>query len=153
MERKILKHFYPLDEIFVRFFHILSDGKTIETVCNVPKDNYNTAKPIWHVTAEDYIQCLNQTAYLFCYFLIKNKIVPLSLSETDFFKEGEEYKFYYRKLNLSFYRLVEKEKEFRVRMSLKKFKQIKNLTLLSFLIEKTVISGEISFIYSDGKVV
>ena len=153
MERKILSHFYQPNEIFINHFNLLRNGKGshgIEAICSVPMDNYNTANPIWHVTAEDYIQCLNQTAYLLTYNFIKNKLVPLRLSEEKFFRKGEEYKFYYRRLDLSFYRLVEKEKEFRIRMFLKRFKVFKNFDILSFIIEKTVISGQISFIYLDN---
>ena len=153
MRNSFLTLIYPPSEIFIEEAKLFGEGKkaVVNALCKVPPYSFNTKNPLSHVSAENYLQCINQIGYIFVYNLIKGQAIPISLTKDNFILEAERGNFYYRDLRLTFHSLILKGEKFEIRMKLKNFKEI-NLDqslvdILVFTIIRTSISGEIAFVY------
>lgn len=149
MNNSILSLIYPDEEIFIKGFLFLENELTVKTTCLVPEKSY-VKKYIPYVTAENYVRCLSQASYLLAHHILKNKLIPIEVDEISFLKAMEEYELYYRNLSMAFHHRSKRGEEFEMELSLKNFREIKNLkdyVLFNFSNKKTVISGEMSFVF------
>ncbi len=149
IKNSILSLIYPNKEIFIKNFSFVKDELSVKTVCLVPTKSY-VKKQIPYVTAENYVRCLSQVSYLLAHHVLKNKLIPIEADEITFLKAMEEYELYYRNLSMTFHHRAKRGEEFEMELSLKNFREIKSLKeyiLFTFSNKKTVISGEMSFIF------
>ena len=149
MKTSILSLIYPNEEIFIKDYSFLENELSIKVSCMVPSNSY-TKKNIPYVTAENYVRCLSQASYILAHHILKNKLIPIDIDETSFLKAMEDYELYYRNNSMTFHHRSKRGEEFEMELSLKNFREIKNIKnyiLFTFLNKKTVISGEMSFIF------
>lgn len=147
----ILKLIYPDDQIFVhnpRF----SEGLPVLVVdCIVPKKGGYTVKAVPYVTAENYVRILSQACYLLAYNLILSGLVPIGISAGEFLTAMERYELYYRNLALTFHERVKKGQVFEMELDLKdvrKIHRLRDFVIFTFANKRTVISGEMSFVFT-----
>jgi hypothetical protein len=146
----ILEILYPANEIFVKNFIFNDDKMAIEVECLIPSQKNYTKKLVPYVTTENYVRCLSQTSYLLAHHLIKEKILSFKIDEDEFIKAMADYDLYYRNLAMTFHYRTKKDEGFKMILELKNVREIKNLNnslLFVFSNKRTVISGEMSFIY------
>lgn len=147
----ILNVLYPKDLIFIKSKIFNKDKLSIETACLVPSENNYSKIPVPYVTEENYDRCLSQTAYIFAYNLIKeDALLPYKITESDFIKAMVNLNFYYRSSNKTLHKRVKKGEEFKIHLKLKEVvsnKIFRKFQLITFIIERTVVSGKISFVY------
>jgi hypothetical protein len=149
MNKSILSLIYPDDEIFIKEFSFLEKELAVKTICVVPEKSY-VKKQIPYVTAENYVRCLSQASYLLADHILKNKLISTEINEASFLKAMEEYELYYRNLSMTFHHRSKRGEEFEMELFLKNVREIKSLKdyiLFQFSNKKTVISGEMSFIF------
>jgi hypothetical protein len=150
VRKNILNLIYPKQEIFIRDFGFPSRGLVIVTTCSVPLKSKYVLKPVPYVTAENYVRCLSQASYLLAHQIIKNKRIALDITEEAFVNAAVNYELYYRNLAMTFHRRVGKDEEFIMKLILENFREIRrfeDFILFTFSNERTVISGEMSFIF------
>lgn len=148
MKKSILSLIYPDEEILIKDFSFLEKEPSVKATCVVPVKGY-AKQVIPYVTAENYVRCLSQASYLLAHHVIKNNLIPVDVTEETFLKAMEAWELYYRSLSMTFHYQSKRGEEFEIELSLKEFREIKTLKdciLLNFSINKTVISGEISFV-------
>ncbi len=149
LENSILSLIYPDEEIFITNAQFSDNELSIKVTCMVPAKSY-VKKYIPYVTAENYVRCLSQSSYLLAHHVLKNKLIPIEIDESSFLKSMEEYELYYRNISMTFHHRSKKDEEFEMELSLKNFREIKNLKdyiLFNFSNKRTVISGEMSFVF------
>lgn len=150
---RILEQIYPAEQIFVSNprFHELEPKVTV--TCRVPwsPPGAYTIQPVRYVTTENYVRILSQTAYLLAEHILAAKMVPIEISVEQFRKATEELQhLYYRNLSMTFHKRVDKDQSFEMELVLTDFREIKRLhdfILFTFSNTRTVISGEMSFVY------
>jgi len=154
MEKSILHLVYPEQEIFITSFTFLEKQEpfipAITVMCAIPLKSTYVLKPVPYVTAENYVRCLSQTSYLLARHVIKNNLIPVDITEEAFVKAVVDYELYYRNLAMTFHKKVPKNQEFTMKLRLENVREIKRLEdfiLFTFSNERTVISGEMSFIF------
>lgn len=154
MTESILHLIYPKQEIFIRDFGFPKHHEpiipSIVVTCVVPLKTKYALKPVPYVTAENYVRCLSQTSYLLARYAIKNNLIPIDISEEVFVNAAVNYELYYRNLAMTFHKIVKKEEEFVMKLRLENAREIKRFEefiLFTFSNERTVISGEMSFIF------
>lgn len=148
----VLKLIYPEHEIFVRPILFNKDNLSMEVKCNVPKSTGYTNSIVPYVTAENYTRILSQTCYLLADLLFQQEALPLkiTISSTEFRQAVMKYQLYYRNLAMTFHEQVEKGSEFHMTLLLKDFREISRIddfVIFSFHNKRSVISGEMSFVY------
>lgn len=148
----ILKKIYPENEIFVNHYFFNDKNKLIEASCIVPMESNYAKNLVPYVTAENFIRCISQSSYLLSHHLIKEKILPIEISEKEFLSGAKNYDFYYRNLPpIKFIKKINKGETFKLIIDLQKVRRIKNLNdsfFFTFFIQKTIIiGGETTFIY------
>lgn len=146
----ILEILYPANEIFVKNFIFNDDKMAIEVECLIPSQKNYTKKFVPYVTTENYVRCLSQTSYLLAHHLVKEKILSFKIDEDEFIKAMANYDLYYRNLAMTFHYRTKKDEIFKMILELKNVREIKSLNnslLFVFSNKRTVISGEMSFIY------
>jgi len=146
----ILEILYPANEIFVKNFIFNDDKMAIEVECLIPSKKSYTKNFVPYVTTENYVRCLSQTSYLLAHHLVKEKMLSFKINEDEFIKAMADYDLYYRNLAMTFHYRTKKDESFKMILELKNVKEIKSLNnslLFIFSNKRTVISGEMSFIY------
>ena len=146
----ILEILYPANEIFVKNFIFNDDKMAIEVECLIPSKKSYTKNFVPYVTTENYVRCLSQTSYLLAHHLVKEKILSFKIDEDEFIKATANYDLYYRNLAMTFHYRTKKDEAFKMILELKNIREIKSLNnslLFVFSNKRTVISGEMSFIY------
>ena len=146
----ILEILYPATEIFVKNFIFNDDKMAIEVECLIPSQKNYTKKFVPYVTTENYVRCLSQTSYLLAHHLVKEKVLSFKIDEDEFIKAMANYDLYYRNLAMTFHYRTKKDETFKMILELKNVREIKSLNnslLFVFSNKRTVISGEMSFIY------
>ncbi len=146
----ILEILYPKDDIFVKNHIFDNDKLSIEVDCLIPSKNNYTNRPVPYVTTENYVRCLSQVSYLLAHHLVKEKLLSFKINEDEFIKAMADYDLYYRNLAMTFHYRTKKDESFKMILELKNVKEIKSLNnslLFIFSNKRTVISGEMSFIY------
>jgi len=154
MEKSILHLIYPEQEIFIRDFRFPKHHEpiipSIVVTCIVASKSTYVLKPVPYVTAENYVRCLSQTSYLLARHVIKNNLISVGITEEAFVKAVVDYELYYRNLAMTFHKRVVKDEEFVMKLRLenvRKIRRFENFILFTFSNERTVISGEMSFIF------
>jgi len=154
MEKSILHLVYPEQEIFIRNFGFPKHHEplipSIVVTCAVPLKSIYVLKPVPYVTAENYVRCLSQTSYLLARYVIKNNLIPVDITEKAFVDAVVNYELYYRNLAMTFHKRVTKDEEFVMKLRLENVREIRRFEefiLFTFSNERTVISGEMSFIF------
>jgi len=154
IEKTILQRVYPELEIYIREARFPDDGVEVDVTCYVPQTHFYTTNPIPYVTAENYVRCLSQTSYLLAEHALKNNLLPqLEVPVEAFLEAAANYELYYRSLYMVFHTRVARDEVFVLRLHIKNVRTIKRLDrdyiLFTFSNERTVISGEMSFVYID----
>lgn len=147
----LLKRIYPPGEIFVHNPQYSDDRPEMGVTCLVPANSGYTNPIIPYVTAENYVRILSQASYLLSYYVIERKLIPLDINPAVFIRAMVEFQLFYRNLAMTFHQRVEKGDSFHMTLCLTDFKEIRRLqdfVLFTFANKRTVISGEMSFIYA-----
>jgi len=150
-QHTVLDEVYPKSEIYIREAVFAEDEVAVEVSCVVPSTKCYTARPIPYVTAENYVRCLSQTSYLLAEWALREKRLAVTASLETFLTAAANYEIYYRNLAMTFHDRTNRNEEFVLRLSIKNAREIKRLStdyvLFVFANERTVISGEMSFVY------
>ena len=147
----LLEKLYPPDEIFVGSPQYSENEPKVRVICCVPQSSIYTRTPIPYITAENYVRILSQASYLLSYYVLERKLISLDVSADEFLKAMLDFELYYRNLAMTFHKRVERGVKFNMTLHLKDWRVIKRMSdfvLFTFENERTVISGEMSFIYS-----
>jgi hypothetical protein len=147
---ELLKRLYPEEEIFVHNPSFDRNLPILKVVCMVPKGKGYAVKPVPYVTAENYVRILSQASYLLAFHIIQNNILDIKISVKDFLQALDGFQLYYRNLSLIFHERVEKGRVFEMELNLKNARVIRSLhdfIIFTFTNKRTVISGEMSFVY------
>ena len=150
MSQNVIELVYPPNQIFIIDYSFSDEARAIDVVCLVPKDSQYAQRPVPYVTAENYVRCLSQACYLLADRVLSQGLIELDISAEVFRQAATEYELYYRNLSMHFHRRVGRAEQFRMRFSLKNWKEIKRIRdfiLFTFVNERTVISGEMSFVF------
>lgn len=168
VEGTILGEIYPPEEIFVVSAEFDDAALTVEVVCCVPSDSYytmapiehetltpedqiRTITPIEHVTPEGYISCLSQAIYLLAHHLLCAALITAEIDPQEFLETAANHELYYHRIAQTFRERVEKDEEFRMRLTLEDVQQLQGLgdpLLFTFVNEKIAMIGdEMSFVY------
>ena len=146
----VLDEVYPKSELFILGVRFDDEELSVEVTCCVPTGVFYTAKPIPYVTTENYVRCLSQASYLFAEHLLTEGLIETDLDVASFVKAAADYELYYRSISMVFHQRVPRGEEFVLRLCLKNAREIsrfdKDFLLFTFTNEKTVISGEMSFV-------
>jgi hypothetical protein len=146
----LLARLYAPAEIFVSNPRYSETEPKVSVTCSVPKNTSYTKKPIPYLSAENYVRILSQASYLLSHYVLDRKLIDLDVSANEFLKAMEDFELYYRNLAMTFHTRVEKGDSFEMTLHLKDWRVIKRLddfVLFTFENDRTVISGEMSFIY------
>lgn len=151
MKESVLNLVYPPESIFVADWEFDVAMPAASVTCRVPPGIAYTLKPIPYVTAENYVRCLSQSCYLLAEHVLERKLISLDLDVDAFREAARTYELYYRSLSMVFHARVAPGVEFPMRLVLKNWREIRRLhdfVLFTFTNERTVISGEMSFVYA-----
>jgi hypothetical protein len=151
--KNVLHLIYPPSQIFITNYSFDDDNLAIDVVCCVPDKPSYTLKPIPYVTAESYVRCLSQACYLLAERILEKDLTPLDISVDIFRKAAADFELYYRNLSMTFHKRAAKGEKFEMRFSLKNWKEIKKIQdfiLFTFTNKRTVISGEMSFVFKSS---
>lgn len=147
----ILHRVYPPEQIFVNGHTFDNEGLAINADCLIPKSIHYTARPIPYVTAENYVRCLSQSCYLLAEHVLENQLIPLEVNVEEFRQAAENYELYYRSMAMTFHERIAVGERFTMRFVLKNWREIKRMQdfiLFTFTNHRTVISGEMSFVFA-----
>lgn len=147
----ILAKLYPPQETWVSNPRYGGDRPEMTVTCLVPPSRGYMLRPMPYISAENYVRILSQASYLLGHYVLERKMIPLEIRADDFLRAAVELKLYYRNLAMTFHQVVEKGEAFEMTLQLTDFKEIKRLQdfiLFTFANQRTVISGEMSFVYA-----
>lgn len=148
----LLALIYPEDEIFVHEPRFKPSEPMVTVTCVVQISGGYTVRPIPYVTAENYVRILSQTSYLLVHHIIERRLVRLDITPQQFVSAMVNYQLFYRNLAMTFHKRVPKGESFKMDLVLKDVREIHRLQdfiLFHFANLRTVISGEMSFIYAE----
>lgn len=151
MTQNILTEIYPPEDIFIQSHSFDDEKLSIHVTCKVGGKSYTT-KPVPYVTAENYLRCLSQACYLLADHIIERKLINIDISLSAFREAATNYDLYYRNVSMTFHKRTDIEEMFQMTFQLTNFKEIKRLQdfiLFTFVNKRTVISGEMSFIFEN----
>lgn len=146
--QNILTEIYPTECIFIQNYTFDDEKLSIQVICKVIGESYPT-KPVAYVTAENYLRCLSQACYLLTDHIIEKKLIDIDISLPVFRDAIINDEWYYRNTKMTFHKKIGVQETFKMTILLKNPKEIRilrNFILLTFIIEKDVISGEMDFI-------
>lgn len=150
MKKSVLDVVYPSESIFVTDWRFDAERPAVDVICRVPPGIAYTISPIPYVTAENYVRCLSQSCYLLAEHVLEHRLVPIEWAVEAFREAAAKYELYYRSLAMVFHARVAPGTEFPMRLALKNWRELRRLTdfvLFTFTNERTVISGEMTFVY------
>lgn len=150
MPKNVVELIYPPDQIFIIDYHFNDEARAIDVNCLVPAGSQYTQNPIPYVTAENYVRCLSQSCYLLADRVLSQGLIELDISAEAFRLAATSYELYYRHLAMTFHSRVARGTPFAMRFSLKNWREIRRIRdfiLFTFTNERTVISGEMSFVF------
>lgn len=154
MKKSVLNLVYPSESIFIADWQFDSERPAADVTCRVPPGIAYTINPIPYVTAENYVRCLSQSCYLLAEHVLEHQLVSTEWTVEAFREAAAKYELYYRSLSMVFHARVAPGMEFPMRLALKNWKEIRRVTdflLFTFTNERTVISGEMTFVYVGKK--
>jgi hypothetical protein len=146
----VVKLIYPPEQIFIVSHNFDDKNIAINVLCNVPKNALYSIKPIPYVTAENYVRCLSQACYLLAERIIEKKLISLEMNLENFYRVAANFELYYRSLYMVFHKRTSRGENFEMWFELKNWREIKKIDdfiLFTFTNKKTVISGEMSFVF------
>ena len=149
----ILTQLYPPEEIFVSNPRYREDKPEMTVDCCVPQSRGYMLRPMPYISAENYVRILSQASYLLGYYVIDKKMLPLKVESEEFLKAAIDLQLYYRNIGMTFHKVVSKGEVFEMTLRLTDFKELKRLEdfiLFTFTNKRTVISGEMSFVYAPS---
>ncbi len=150
-EQTVLDKVYPKAQIFIERAEFSESEPSVTVTCFIQPSDFYTTKPIPYVTTENYVRCLSQASYLLAEYVLENKLIDVETDIEIFRKAAADYELYYRNIAMTFHERVGKGQKFILRLSIKNAREIKRLgndfILFTFSNEKTVISGEMSFVF------
>ena len=148
---ELLRKVYPPQGIFINNPHFAQARPELHITCCVPQDQQYTLVEIPYVSAENYVRILSQACYILAYNSIRCGHVKIErVSESDFVHAMLRMELYYRNLAMTFHQRTLKGENFKMTLKLVDYKEIHrfgDFVLFSFVSDKTVISGEMSFVY------
>ncbi len=150
MPDDILMSLYPPDQIFITNYAFDDSCRGIAVTCLVPFGTQYTTNPIPYVTAENYVRCLSQACYLLAEHVLERRLLPVDMGVVAFRTAAVRWEIFYRNLCMTFHHRVNKGVSFQMRFTLKNWREIKRMEdflLFTFTNERTVISGEMSFVF------
>ena len=150
MDQNVLHLVYPPKNIYIVGYTFDDENRGVRVTCKVPTGISYGLRSVPYVTAENYVRCLSQTSFLLVEHLLDAKLLELDLAVDAFRKAATEYLLYYRNLNMTFHARVAPGDEFEMRLTLKNWRQIRrfhDFILFTFTNERTVIGGEMSFVF------
>jgi hypothetical protein len=146
----VVELIYPPEQIFIVDYNFDDDNVAINVLCNVPQDVPYTINPVPYVTAENYVRCLSQSCYLLSERMLEKNLIPLDMDVETFYRAATGFELYYRSLFMVFHKRANRDENFKMRFVLKNWREIKRINdfiLFTFTNKRTVISGEMSFIF------
>jgi len=151
--KNLLKELYPPEEIFVSNPRYQNDKPEMTVGCCVPRGRGYMLRPMSYISAENYVRILSQASYLLGYHVIERKMLPLAVKPNEFLKAAINLQLYYRNIAMTFHKIVSKGELFEMTLQLTDFKELRRLQdfiLFTFANKRTVISGEMSFVYAPN---
>ena len=148
-KESILSLIYPEDEIYVTDFEFSDSDLSVKVTYKVPIQGY-AKQTIPYVTGENYLRCFSQASYLLAHHLLENNLISIEVTVEDFLKAMEAWQLYYRYIAMTFHERHNRGEEFTMELHLLNFHEIKRLNdyvLFTFKNIRTVISGEMSFVF------
>lgn len=149
----ILAYLYPPEEIFVHKPRYNEAKPEMTVECCVPRSRGYMLRPMPYISAENYVRILSQASYLLGHHVIEKKKLPLAVKPDEFLKAAVDLQLYYRNIAMSFHKVMSKGEVFEMTLELTDFKELKKLEdfiLFTFKNRRTVISGEMSFVYAPN---
>ncbi|MFH1456485.1 MAG: hypothetical protein ABIF17_00005, partial [Patescibacteria group bacterium] len=144
---------YPPEQIFIVNHDFDDENVAINVICNIPKDSVYALRPVPYVTAENYVRCLSQSCYLLSERILEKKLIPLDMNIETFRRAAIDFELYYRSLHMIFHKRATRGETFKMRFILKNWREIKRIDdfiLFTFTNKRTVISGEMSFVFKSN---
>lgn len=154
MAKNLLRLIYKPKEIFIVSQEFDDQNCAIAAECCVPMRRQYTAQPLRYVTAENYVRCLSQASYLLGEHILEYKLIPLEMPASEFRAAAARFEIYYRYLAMTFHEQVARGSPFPMRLCLKNWRELRQLqqsVLFVFTNERTVISGEMSYVLRGKK--
>jgi hypothetical protein len=149
----ILDLIYPQDQIFVSDPRYDDEALEMTVQCCVPETIQYTLNHMPYLSAENYVRILSQTSYLLGHHVITCGLLPVAIKSETFVNAAVNLQLYYRNVAMTFHKVVRKGDAFHMTLCLASFKEIKRLDdfiIFTFANKKTVIAGEMSFIYAPN---
>ncbi|MEK7552222.1 MAG: hypothetical protein AAB534_02280 [Patescibacteria group bacterium] len=150
----ILNLLYPQDQIFVSNPRFSVETPTVTVTCLVSGIQNYTIKRVPYITAENYVRILSQACYLLAHHVLGTGQIDIGLKQDDFLRAMLDFELYYRNLAMTFHERVGRDVPFEMTLDLKDVREIKRLgdfIIFSFANQRTVISGEMSFVYTSHR--
>ena len=150
MPNNLLEQFYLPSGIFVSNPNFSDDKPEMSITCRVPSGSHYTTVKVPYVTAEEYVRILSQSSILLAHRILQNGLAETDISADEFLQVLGAPAIYYRNLAMTFHKLTSRGKTFEMELSLVDFRVIKRgrgFVLLTFRNERTVISGEMRFVW------
>jgi hypothetical protein len=151
--KNILAELYPPEETFIGNPRYRVDKPEMTVECCVPQSRGYMLRPMSYISAENYVRILSQASYLLGYYIIERGMLPLAVKPEEFLKAAVNLQLYYRNMAMTFHKVMSKGETFKMTLQLTDFKELKRLEdfiLFTFANKRTVISGEMSFIYAPN---
>lgn len=146
----ILQRLYPPDQIFVRNPRFVANQPIVTVTCCMPEGPGYFTIPTPYVTAENYVRILSQASYLLGYHIIEHGLVTLPVTPKKFLEAMMALQLFYRNLAMTFHEITKRGQAFEMELALRDFRLIRRLQdfiIFTFANKRTVISGEMSFVY------
>ena len=141
--KMILGWFYKKKEMFVKKLWFSKEEKSVKGECYVPLKFSYGKKPTKYVTAENFVRCCSQLAYIIICLLVKAKVKEFIHITVEQFKElMTAHQMYYHFLKMKFSQQVPKDTRFPLVLTLRKAFHRKNM-IACFLRISGTISGEL----------
>lgn len=147
----ILESIYLDDEIFVTNPRFRAKEPVVTVTCAVPPKLGYTKHPVPYLTAENYVRILSQASYLLAHHVLEKELIAVDVSAGEFRRAMTAFELYYRNISMIFHKRTPRDSSFEMILRLKDWRVIKRLSdliLFTFQNERTVISGEMSFVYT-----
>lgn len=151
--QNLLAELYPSEETYISNPRYRDDRPEMTVGCCVPRGRSYTLRPMPYISAENYVRILSQASYLLGYHVIERNMLPLAVKPEEFLQAAINLQLYYRNIAMTFHKVVSKGEVFEMTLQLTDFRELKRLQdfiLFTFANKRTVISGEMSFVYAQN---
>jgi len=138
----VLCWLYKKKEIVVTKIWFSSEDQSLTGQCLVPSRGSYCKKSLMYVSAENFVRCCSQLAYIIMYLIKQsnaNDFMHVSLEQFKEWMAG--HKMYYHQIKIKFNKIVPKDELFFLTLKLKKSSCRNNMTVC-YLQISGVIQGE-----------